>query len=111
MISIEEEKTVEKDLKERATKQKELENAEKEIRKQVKNQKREEKFWSDMDLARQKVDVGDDESILSEHVVNLNGAQVNAVAFCQLGIRLKGTVSQRRGELQRLLSVPTLSET
>ena len=63
-----------------------------------------------MALARQKVGVGDDESILSEHVVFLNGAQVDAVAFCQLGIRLKGTVPQRRDELQRLLSVPTPSE-
>ena len=90
--SIEEAKAVDKELKERAAKQKQLENAEKEARKQAKKQKREEKFRSDMALARQKVGVGDDESILSEHVVNLNGAQVNnAVAFCQLGIRLKGT--------------------
>ena len=73
--SIEEAKTVEKELKERVTKQKELENTEKEIRKQVKTQKREEKFRSDMDLVRQKVGVGDDDLMLSEHVVNLNGAQ------------------------------------
>ena len=63
-----------------------------------------------MDLDRQKVGVGDDDLILSEHVVNLNGTQVNVVVFGQLGIRLKGTVSQRRDELQRLLSVPTPSE-
>ena len=107
--SIEEAKAAEKELKERAAKQKQLDNAEKEARTQAKKQKREEKFRSDMALARQKVGVGLG-SILSEHVVFLNGAQVDAVAFCQLGIRLKGTVPQRRGELQRLLSVPNPSE-
>ena len=40
-----------------------------------------------MVLNRQKVDVGDDELIWNEDVVNLNGTQVNTVDFCQLGTR------------------------
>ncbi len=66
----------------------------------------EEKLRSDMDLARQRVGIGPEDPILAEHVCYLTGRHINAVAFCQLQVRLKGSVAQTRNELVRLLSTP-----
>ena len=53
--SIEEVKILDQQNKERAVEKRKIENVEKETRKQVKKQKWENKFQSDVVLARQKV--------------------------------------------------------
>ena len=103
--SIGDGKAADKRHKEGVTERKKQEAAAAVVKRNAKTQAAAEKFQSDIVLARQKVGLGDQDPILADHVTRLTGKLINVVAFCQLGVKLKGTVSERGTELERLLSV------